>query len=133
MPVSRRNAAKLNPPTEHPKPYQSPLWDHLETIVKLRRRRASWEAIAEHLNKTHGLNVSFQTVQRFLKRASDPNNPRKLKALPLGFEPNAAATKQAKKDQSSRDRLRAEAAFMRMEAEERETKWKFGSPYEATA
>jgi hypothetical protein len=133
MPVrQRKKAAKPNPPTEHPKPYQSPLWDHLDTIAKLRRRRQPWESIAEHLNNAHGLNVSYKTVQRFFKRASDPANPRKLKALPLGFDPSVAVTVQEPIQRSSGDRLRAEAALIRKQTEEKESKWKFGSPYEET-
>jgi hypothetical protein len=134
MPTRKGKApSKKQPPTEHPKPYKSVLWDHFDTIQKLRRRRESWRGIADHLNQAHQLAVSYKTIQRFFKRASDPKTG-KLKSLPLGFtgvptgtEEEAAAERPK---QSSRERLRAEAASLEKKTKEREAKWKFTSPYQ---
>jgi len=42
-------------PGAHPKPYESALWQHLDTIRLLRRQRKTWAAIAAHLEQAHGL------------------------------------------------------------------------------
>jgi hypothetical protein len=65
-------------PQIHAKPYQSPLWKHLETIRTLRRKRETWAMIARHLEDTHGLKVSGATVFKFFKRAASGR-------VPLGF------------------------------------------------
>jgi hypothetical protein len=65
-------------PGAHPKPYESALWQHLDTIRLLRRQRKTWAAIAAHLQQAHGLKASFQAVQKFFKRASGAQ-------IPLGF------------------------------------------------
>jgi hypothetical protein len=108
------------------------LWSHFDLIQKLRRRRESWQKIADHLNQAHRLSVSHKTVQRFFKRAIDPQTG-KLKATPLGFPPSTSNSKETVNEprkQSSRERLQAEAALIQKQTAERETKWKFGSPYE---
>jgi hypothetical protein len=131
-PKKEKVAANKQPPIKHPKPYQSALWDHFETIQKLRRQRESWQAIANHLNREHRLAVSYKTVQRFFKRAIDAKTNRP-KPLPLGFSSGLSDRKAAAElgpRQSSRERLRAEVAIQQKETEERESKWKFGSLYE---
>jgi hypothetical protein len=131
-PQKRKVASKSSPPTEHPKPYRSALWSHFDLIQKLRRRRESWQKIADHLNKAHRLRVSHKTIQRFFKRAIDPKTG-KLKPPPLGFPlptSNSKETVNEPRKQSSRERLQAEAALVQKQTEEREAKWKFGSPYE---
>ena len=65
-------------PRAHPKPYESALWQHLDTIRLLRRQRKTWAAIAAHLQQAHRLKTSFQAVQKFFKRASGAQ-------IPLGF------------------------------------------------
>ena len=65
-------------PQTHAKPYQSPLWKHLETIRNLRRKRKTWAMIALHLEDAHGLKVSTATVFKFFKRATSGR-------VPLGF------------------------------------------------
>ena len=65
-------------PGTHPKPYESALWQHLDTIRLLRRQRKTWATIAAHLEQAHGLKTSFQAVQKFFKRASGAR-------IPLGF------------------------------------------------
>src|ERR1700758_709337 len=65
-------------PWAHPRPYESALWQHLDTIRLLRRQRKTWAAIAAHLEQAHGLKTSFQAVQKFFKRASGAQ-------IPLGF------------------------------------------------
>jgi hypothetical protein len=69
---------KKRTPKVHPKPYESPLWQHLETIRSLRRRRKTWAAIAVHLEESHGLTTSLRTVRNFFKRARSGR-------VPLGF------------------------------------------------
>jgi hypothetical protein len=128
----KRKPASKSPPTEHPKPYQSALWSHFDLIQKLRRRRESWQKIADHLNQAHRLRVSHKTVQRFFKRAVDPKTG-KLKPSPLGFPPPTSSSRETinePRQQSSRERLQAEAALIQKQTEQRESKWKFGSPYE---
>ena len=65
-------------PQIHAKPFQSPLWKHLETIRTLRRKRETWAMIAWHLEDTHGLKVSRAAVFKFFKRAARGH-------VPLGF------------------------------------------------
>ena len=65
-------------PGAHPKPYESALWRHLDTIRLLRRQRKTWAAIAAHLEEAHGLKTSFRAVHKFFKRASAGR-------IPLGF------------------------------------------------
>ena len=79
-------------PGAHPKPYESALWQHLDTIRLLRRQRKTWAAIAAHLQQVHGLKTSFQAVQKFFKRASGAQ-------IPLGFN-DAGLT--ARKEGSSK-------------------------------
>jgi hypothetical protein len=67
---------------EKPKAYRSPLWKHLEEIRRWRRNQETWEAIAERLRVEFGIRISFQSVQSFFKRATDPEHKQ-----PLGFEP----------------------------------------------
>jgi hypothetical protein len=128
-PYKRKTSDKSQPPTEHPKPYQSPLWSHFGLIQKLRRRRESWKKIADHLSQAHQLKVSHKTIQRFFSRAVDPKTGRP-KPAPLGF-PSTTSKEiiDEPQKQSSRERLRAEAASIQKETEERERKWTFGSPY----
>jgi hypothetical protein len=57
-------------PQTHAKPYQSPLWKHLETIRTLRRKRETWAMIALHLEDAHGLKVSKSTVFKFSNEPS---------------------------------------------------------------
>ena len=66
-------------PQSHAKPYQSPLWKHLETIRTLRRKRQTWAAIALHLKESHGLATSSATVFKFFKRAA-------IGRVPFGFD-----------------------------------------------
>jgi hypothetical protein len=65
-------------PRTHPKPYQSLLWTHLETIRKLRRKRQTWAAIALHLKESHGVETTAATVFKFFKRAA-------IGRVPIGF------------------------------------------------
>jgi hypothetical protein len=77
---------------EKPKAYRSPLWQHLEEIRRWRRDQETWEAIAERLRVEYGIVISFQSVQSFFKRASDPEHKR-----PLGFEPGTVTSAPAQK------------------------------------
>jgi hypothetical protein len=65
---------------DNPKPYRSPLWAHLDEIRERRLAQDTWEAIAEKLALQHGINVSFQAVHAFFRRASKRGRRR-----PLGF------------------------------------------------
>src|SRR6266550_277899 len=73
-------------PGTHPKPYESALWQHLDTIRLLRRQRKTWAAIAAHLEQVHGLKTSFRAVHKFFKRASDAR-------IPLGFNDAGSTAK----------------------------------------
>jgi hypothetical protein len=72
-------------PQTHAKPYQSPLWNHLEAIRNLRKQHETWEGIASHLKDDHGLKTSASTVLKFFKRAADGR-------VPIGFsDPRASS------------------------------------------
>src|SRR5258705_433821 len=77
---------KKRTPEVHPKPYESPLWQHLETIRSLRRQRKTWAAIAAHLEETHGLKTSLRTVRNFFKRV-------RAGRVPLGFNETGTPTR----------------------------------------
>jgi hypothetical protein len=76
--TSRRALLAKPVPQTHAKPYQSPLWNHLETIRNLRKQHETWEGIASHLKDDHGLEMSASTVLKFFKRAADGR-------VPIGF------------------------------------------------
>jgi hypothetical protein len=78
MRICERRAPGKRIPRTHPKPYQSPLWAHRETIRKLRRKRQTWAAIALHLKESHGLETTATTVFKFFKRAT-------IGRVPIGF------------------------------------------------
>jgi hypothetical protein len=83
--IFERRAPEKRIPLIHPKPYQSPLWAHLETIRKLRRKRQTWAAIALHLKESHGLETTAATVFKFFKRAA-------IGRVPIGFTDAAINT-----------------------------------------
>ena len=91
-PVARRI------PKIHAKPYQSPLWKHLETIRTLRRRHETWAEIALHLEDAHGLKVSRATVLKFFERTTGGR-------VPLGFS-NTKATRDLQKPNPAGSGLR---------------------------
>jgi hypothetical protein len=68
------------PPQVHPRPFQSQLWKHLDQLRVWRRQKWSWRQIAEVLRTQHGIEISFQAVHDFFRRAS------RRKHLPLGFQ-----------------------------------------------
>ena len=88
-------------PQTHAKPYQSPLWKHLETIRTLRRKHETWAMIALHLEDAHGLKVSKATVLKFFKRATSGR-------VPLGFG-DTEATRDLQKPIRATARLRQSA------------------------
>src|SRR5438132_5194206 len=73
-------------PGAHPKPYESALWRHLDTIRLLRRQRKTWAAIAAHLEQAHGLKTSIRAVNKLFKRASGAR-------IPLGFNDTGLTAK----------------------------------------
>jgi hypothetical protein len=75
-------------PNAHPKPYESALWQHLDTIRLLRRQRKTWAAIATHLEQAHGFKTSIRAVHKFFKRASGAR-------IPLGFSDTGLTTNKA--------------------------------------
>jgi len=76
--ICERRAPGKRIPRTHPKPYQSLLWAHLETIRKFRRKRQTWAAIALHLKESHGVETTAATVFKFFKRAATGR-------VPIGF------------------------------------------------
>jgi hypothetical protein len=75
---------------DHPAPFGSVLWDHYETIQKMRLARKSWPAISLHLDQAHGVKADHTTIYNFFKRAT-----RILREgrLPLGFkDPRSGAS-----------------------------------------
>ena len=71
---------KKRTPEVHPKPYESPLWQHLETIRSLRRQRKTWAAIAVHLEESHGLKTSLRTVPADSRPKQDARRTKKANA-----------------------------------------------------
>jgi hypothetical protein len=61
---------KKAPPRVHPAPHGSLLWPHLEVIREARRRKHTWNAITQQLNRTCGIKLTAGTVRNFFKRAS---------------------------------------------------------------
>ena len=68
----------------HPAPFESALWPHVELIKKLRLGRKTWVSIAAILQKQHGVSVKPVTIYNFLKRYA---KRARAGTLPLGFEP----------------------------------------------
>jgi hypothetical protein len=68
------------PGTNHPAPFDSALWKHLDDIKRMRLGRKTWVQIAQHL-ATVGVTVHPVTVFRFIQRVS------RRKSLPLGYQP----------------------------------------------
>jgi hypothetical protein len=74
---------KRSAPQQHPRPFQSALWSHLDAIRSLRHKRMSWSEIASYLETNHGLQVTRGTVHNFFKRATKRDQP-------IGFDAPAA-------------------------------------------
>ena len=74
--------------SEHPRPYRSRLWEHLDEIRQLRRRRWTWREITEHLHREHGVSVTLWTVQKFARRVANG------KRQPLWFGPASESADQ---------------------------------------
>jgi hypothetical protein len=90
--MTRRKASHAPPspvPKEHPRAWNSALWDHVETIRTLRRSRKTWKEVAGHLEKAHGLKLSDRTIRNFYVRYTA-----RLRAgtLPAGYEPEPQPT-----------------------------------------
>ena len=101
--IYERRAPGKRTPRTHPKPYQSLLWAHLETIRKLRRKRQTWAAIALQLKESHGVGTTAATVFKFFKRAA-------IGRVPMGFTDATISTVvPSKPDANTSDRL---ATFM---------------------
>ena len=83
---SRRKYLYATAMTEPARPFRSILVRYLDEIRKLRRRRHTWRAIAEHLTKHRGVKITASGVHIFFKRAT------RRKRLPLGFEDPVAAS-----------------------------------------
>jgi hypothetical protein len=77
------NGAMTDTPTPHRGPWSSPLWDHLEDIRDMRRKRKRWLDVANHLKQQHGIKITPRAVRNFFVRATA-----RIKAgtLPAGFE-----------------------------------------------
>jgi hypothetical protein len=71
---------KRRGPKDHPGPWESQLWDHIEEIRSLRRQRRKWKDIAAEL-ALKGVTISPAAVRNFFIRSRSP----KLK-LPAGLE-----------------------------------------------
>jgi hypothetical protein len=99
VPICERRAPGKRMPLIRPKPYQSPLWAHLETIRKLRRKRQTWAAIALHLKESHGVETTAETVFKFFKRAA-------IGRVPIGFTDVTISTVvRSEPDANTSDRL----------------------------
>src|SRR5258708_13519150 len=60
-----KKPAKTSPPTDHPRPFQSILWQHLELIRLRRRQRHPCLVIAEELQNQPGTPTPHATPIRF--------------------------------------------------------------------
>src|SRR5258708_18897977 len=65
-----KKPAQTSPPTEHPRPFQSILWQHLELIRLRRRQRHPCRAIGQELQNSHGITTTQSTAMRLFKHAS---------------------------------------------------------------
>lgn len=77
--------------SEHPRPYRSQLWNYVDEIRQLRRRRWTWREITDHLRREHGVHVTLWTVQKFARRVANG------KRQPLWFGPSAESEAQEAK------------------------------------
>jgi len=76
------NKKQKRGPLEHPGPWVSELWNHLEEIRTLRMQRKTWKQISKTLaDKTPSVKITPRTVRNFFVRSRDP----KL-TLPAGLE-----------------------------------------------
>jgi hypothetical protein len=74
-------AGRKQMPREHPGPWGSVLWDHLDEIRSMRRARKRWLDIETHLRQQHGIRITQRAIRNFFARATDPKQKR-----PLGWE-----------------------------------------------
>jgi hypothetical protein len=86
MPKPKTRVYNRTMPREHPRAFQSPLWPHLEEIRALRRARKMWVEIAEHLERTHHVKVSYRAVRNFFVRTQNPK-----RRIPAGLEEHVGA------------------------------------------
>lgn len=77
---------KKQPVRNHPRPFRSPLWPHVDLIRSERQAHKTWEEIAQKLQREFGITTHFTTIYNFLKRVSERNRKGKRK-LPLGYDP----------------------------------------------
>jgi hypothetical protein len=87
MSKKRTKVGKIVVPKHHPVAWQSALWDHLEEIRALRRKRQTWRQIAQQLRDEHRLEISYQAVRNFFVRATAPK-----RRIPVGLEHVVGAT-----------------------------------------
>jgi hypothetical protein len=89
-PKERRAASRApaSVPKEHPRAWNSALWDHVETIRALRRARKTWKEIGLHLEQAHGLRLAHRTIRNFYVRYTRRLRQQKF---PAGYEPEALA------------------------------------------
>lgn len=81
----KRGKKKVTP-RNHPSPWGSALWDHLEEIKALRGQRKKWQEITDHLVGQYGIKITHRAVRNFFVRSLDPN-----RRIPAGFEGTAIA------------------------------------------
>lgn len=119
---------KKGPPTQHPKPFQSVLWPHLELIRNRRRQRQPWRVIVEELHNQHGVQATLPTLMRFFQRVSQRTQDGKTSpTLPLGFAEVVEDTpaSMSSSHRTAGERIRTEANLNRQKIQKKESKWKF--------
>lgn len=126
------------PPKDHPKPFQSVLWSHLDLIRSRRRRRQPWRVIVAELETEYKIKTTAPTLMRFVKRVSD-RTPEGAKSpiLPVGFTESQPAeeltiSKITTKPEpgSVGERIQAEAKEEREKLQSKQSKWSFGEVYQ---
>jgi hypothetical protein len=70
------------------KPFQSKLEPHFDFILEARRKRQTWDSIAQQL-ATHGITTTKQAVHIFLKRRLKRRYPLGMAPVPEMKQPTA--------------------------------------------
>jgi hypothetical protein len=73
-------------PQDHPRPFGSVLWDHLEEVRTLREERKTWPEIVRFLQAHYDLTITAAAVRNFFVRSRNPK-----RRIPAGFERTAVA------------------------------------------
>jgi hypothetical protein len=70
---ARRKAGQEAAAKDHPGPWGSVLWDHLEEIRKWRMARTKWTDVVVRLKEEHNITITAAAARNFFVRSRNPN------------------------------------------------------------